>query len=128
VHHEVVHVDDEPSFHKVVGEDMVHERLEGRWRVALAEEHDCWFIEPIRSSESGLPLVGLLNPNVVIFPPDIKFHEVTRMFESVDEVEDMRKRVSILDLMRIYIVVILAWMEHTILLWDKEEGGCLREF
>ena len=40
VHHEVVHIDDEPSFRKVVGEDMVHERLKGRWGVALAEEHN----------------------------------------------------------------------------------------
>ena len=126
VHHEVVHVDDEPSFREVVGEDMVHEHLEGRRRVALAEEHNHRFVEPIRSSESSLPLVGLLNPNIVIPPPDIKFGEIPRVFESVDEVGDSRKRVSILDRVRIYIVVILAGTEHPILLWDKEEGECLR--
>jgi len=128
VHHEVVHVDDEPSFHKVVGEDMVHECLEGRRRVALAEKHNRRFIEPVRSSESGLPLVSLLNPNIVISPLNIEFREVTRVFESVNEVGDMRKRVSVLDHMRIYIAVILAGTEHAILLQDKEERGCLQGF
>ena len=117
VHHEVVHVDDEPSFCKVVCEDMVHEHLEGRQRIALAEEHHCRFIKPI----------SLLNLNIVIPPPDIKFDEIPGMFESINEVRDMRKRVSVLDSMRIYIVIVLARTERFILLWDKEEGGCLWE-
>jgi len=77
VHHEVVHINDEPSFRKVISEDMVHECLKGRRRVALAEEHYCRFIEPVRSSESGLPLVSLLNLNVVIPPLDIEFGEIS---------------------------------------------------
>jgi len=125
VHHEVVHVDDEPSFCKVVGEDMVHERLEGRQRVALAKEHNRRFIKPVRSSESGLPLVSLLNPNVVISPPDIEFGEIPGVFESVNEVRDTRKRVSILDHMRINVAVVLAGVEHSIFLWDKKERGHL---
>jgi len=50
------------------------------------------------------------------------------MFESVDEVIDTRKRVSVLDHMRIYIVIILVRAERSILLWNKEEEGCLWEF
>jgi len=115
VHHEVVHVDDEPSFCKVVSEDMVHEHLKGRRRVALAEKHNHRFID-------------LLNPNIVIPPPDIKFGEISGVFESVDEVENTRKGVSVLDCVRIYVAIILAGMECSILLWDKEEGGCLWRF
>jgi len=116
VHHEVVHVDDEPSFRKVVSEDIIHECLKGRLRVALAEEHNCRFVEPVRSSESGLPLVGLLNLNIVIPPPDIEFGEILGVFESVDEVGDMRKRVSILDHMRVYVAIVLTGLERSILL------------
>jgi len=128
VHHEVVHVDDEPSFCKVVGEDMVHERLKGRWGVALAEEHNRRFIDPVRSGESGFPLVGLLYPNVVISPPDIEFGEISGVFESIDEIGDTRKRVSILDHMRIDVLIVLGGTERSILLWDKKEGGHLRGF
>jgi len=62
VHHEVIHVDNEPPFCKVISEDMIHECLEDRQRIALAKEHHHRFIECIRSSESGFSLIGLLNP------------------------------------------------------------------
>jgi len=128
VHHEVVHVDDEPPFRNVVGEDMVHEHLKGRWRVALAKEHNHGFVEPIRSGESSLPLVSLLNLNIVIPPPDIKFGEIPGVFERVDEIGDTRKRVSVLDGMRVDILVVLAGMKCSILLWNKREGGRLQRF
>ena len=100
--------------------------MKGRQRVALAKEHNHRFVEPVRSSESGLSLISLLNPNVVISPPDIEFGEILGVFESVNEVRNMRKRVSILDGMRINVVIILARAERSILLQDKEEGGRLR--
>jgi len=128
MHHEVIHVDNEPSFRKVVGEDMVHERLKGRRRVALAEEHHRRFVKPVRSSESGLPLISLLDLNVVISPLDIKFREVMRMFESVNKIGDARKRVSVFDHMRIYVAVVLAGMERSIFLWDEEERRRLQRF
>jgi len=48
------------------------------------------------------------------------------MFERVDEVGDVRKRISVLDSMRIYISIILAGTECSVLLWHKKEEGCLR--
>jgi len=105
---------------------MVHERLKCRQRIALAEEHHCRFVEPIRSSESGLPLVSLLDSNIVVSPLDIEFREVTRVLKRINEIGNMGKRVSVLDSMRIYVSVILAGTERSILLRDKEEGGCLR--
>ena len=38
--HEVIHIDDQPSFRDVVAKDVVHKRLEGGWGVALSKEHD----------------------------------------------------------------------------------------
>ena len=37
---DIVHVDDQPSFHDHVSKGGVHESLEGKQRVALSEEHD----------------------------------------------------------------------------------------
>ena len=122
----VVHVDDKPSFRKIISEDVVHERLKHRRRIALAEEHHHRFIKPIRSSESGLPLISLLNPNIVVSPSDIQFRKVAGMFQCVDEIGDSWKGVSILDGVRIDISIVLAWMEHSILLQNKEEGRCLQ--
>jgi len=104
---------------------MVHECLKHRWRIALAEEHHHQFVKPIRSSESNLPLIGLLNPNIVISSPDIEFHEVVRVFKGIDKVEDTREGINILDGMRVDIMVVLTGMECSILLWDKK-GGHLR--
>ena len=53
--------------------------------------------------------------------------EVARVFESVDKVGDTRKRISVLNCMRIDVMIVLAGTEHAILLWDKEEGGHLWE-
>ena len=126
VHHEVVHIDDEPSFGKVISEDVVHECLKRRRRIALAKEHHRRFVKPIRSSESGLPLVGLLYPNVVISPSDIEFRKVARVFERIDEIRDTREGVGVFDRMRIDIAVVLARAERSILLRHEEERGRLR--
>ena len=64
-----MYIDDEPSLHEVVSEDVVHECLEGGWRIALAKKHHHRFIEPVRSSESSLPLVDLLYPNAIMYTP-----------------------------------------------------------
>jgi len=128
VHHEVVHVDNKPSFSKVVGEDMVHKRLKRRRRVALAKEHYGRFVEPVRSSESSLPLVGLLDSNIIVSPSNIKFREIMAVFESIDEIGDTRKGVSVLNHVRVDILIVLAGTEHSIFLRDKEKRGRLQGF
>jgi len=121
MHHEIIHIDDEPSLCKVISKDMVHECLEGRWGVALAEEHYCRFIEPIRSSESSFSLVNLINLNIVIPPLNVQFDEVPEVFQHVDKVKDTREGVSILDSMGVDIIVVLTGTKHAILLQNKEE-------
>ena len=93
----------------------------------MAKEHYCRFIEPIRSSESGFPLVSLLNPNVVVPPPDVQLSEIPGMLQSIDEVRNTRKEIGVLDGMRIDVAIVLARIEHAILLQNKEEEGCLWE-
>jgi len=128
VHHEVVHIDDEPSFREVICKDMVHEHLKGRWRIALAKEHHRRFIKPIKSSESDLPLVSLLDLNIVVPPLDIRFGEILEMLESVNKVGDTREGINVLDGVGIDVVVVLTGTEYSILLQDKEEGRRLQGF
>ena len=77
---DIVHVDDEPSFCDHVSEGGVHNSLEGRWRVALAEEHHKQLIETIWSDECCFPLISFLDTNVVIPPLDIHLGEVFGSF------------------------------------------------
>jgi len=49
------------------------------------------------------------------------------MFKSINEVRDARKEISILNGMRVEVLIVLVGAEHTVLLWDEEEGGHLQE-
>ena len=71
----IVHVNDKPSFCNHVPEGIVHESLECRGGVGKSKEHYCWFEEALVRDEGGLPLVAILDVDVVITPVDIKFGE-----------------------------------------------------
>ena len=57
-------------------EDVVHHCLEGCRAVREAKEHDLWLEEPSVGMECGLPLVTLLDSDVVETPSDIQLSEV----------------------------------------------------
>ena len=77
---DVVHVDNEPSFCDHVSKGQVYEGLEGWWQVALDKRHDQGFIETIGCDECGLPLISLLDVDVVIPPSNIHLGEIFRSF------------------------------------------------
>ena len=74
--------------------------------------------------EGHLPLVSILNADVVVSPSDIKFGEDLGIFHLVDEVLDQREGVGIFDSVGVDISVVLAWSEGvgSVLLIDEEEG------
>ena len=122
---EVVHVDDEPSFSDHVSERVVHESLEHGRGVAKAEEHDGWLEEPLMHNESHLPLVTILDADIVVSPTNIEFSEVANIFQLVHEVRDEGKGVGVTGGVFVEISVVLAGMEFAVFLLDKEEGGRL---
>ena len=65
---QVVHIDLEPSLGNHVSKDMIHEHLKGQRGLAEAEEHDSGFKETERGDKCGLPLILLLDVNVVVAP------------------------------------------------------------
>ena len=121
---EVVHVDDKPSLGNHISEGVIHELLECSRGVVKTKEHDRRFKEPLVGDESHLPLVSILNVNIVVSPLNIKLGEVPGIFEFVDKVGDEGEGVHVVDGMLIQIVVILAGAEFPVL-FDKEERGGL---
>ena len=93
--------------------------------VAKAEEHDSRFEESFVGDESRLPLVTILDVDIVVPPTDIKFGEVTSIFQLVNEIRNERKGVGVVGGVFVEVPVILARMEFSIFLFDKEEGGHL---
>ena len=122
---EVIRVDDKPSLGDHISEGVIHESLECSRGVVKTEEHDCGFKEPLVGDESRLPLVSVLNTNIVVSPSNIKLGKVPGIFEFVNKVRDEGEGVCVTDGMLVQIAVILAGAEFPILLFDKEERGGL---
>ena len=78
--------------------------------------------------EGHLPLVSILNADVVVSPSDIKFGEDLGIFHLVDEVLDQREGVGIFDSVHAGLLIVLAGSKgvRSVLLVNKEEGSCLR--
>ena len=56
--------------------------------VSHAKEHDSGFIESLVGNEGGLPLVAVLDSDIVIPPLYVKLGKDLGVFEFVDEVGD----------------------------------------
>ena len=106
---QIVHINLEPSFSDHVGKDMIHEHLKGRRGITEAKEHDGGFEETERGDECCLPLIFLLNANVVIAPSNIKFSEQSRVLHVIDQLRDEGERIPVADSVGVEISIILAW-------------------
>ena len=84
----VVHVYFQPLLREHISKDVVHESLEGGGSVAKSEEHDGGFKESHGGDESSLPLIFLLNVNVIISPTDVEFGEQGGFFHVINEFRD----------------------------------------
>ena len=103
--------------------DMNHWKVGGG--VGHAEEHNSGFIESPVSNKSGLPLVSVLDSDIVVSPSYVKLSEDLGIFEFVDEVRDQREGVCISDCMAVKVLVILTGSKASILFLDEEEGRSL---
>ena len=97
----IIHVDLKPLLWKHIRENVVHEGLKGGGGITESKEHDRWFEESHGSDESSLPLIFLLDANIVIFPTNVKFGEQGGFFHVVDELGDQGERIGVLDGVRV---------------------------
>ena len=79
------------------------------------------------SDECCFPLVAVFDADVVVSPVNVEFGEVASVFQLVHEVGDKGKGVGVTGGVFVEVMVVLAGAEFSILLFDKEERGCLRE-
>ena len=54
---------------------MIHHGLEGGWGIGEAKEHHRQFEKSSIGFKSGLPLVTVVDLNVVVAPLDIELHK-----------------------------------------------------
>ena len=118
---EVIHIDDEPSFSDHVLKGVVHELLECGRGVTETKEHNGGFKESFVHDKGHLPLVAILDVDVIVPPMKIKLSEVVSIFQLVHEVGDERERVGVVDSMFIEVAVVLARAKFAIFLLDEEE-------
>ena len=73
------------------------------------------------SDESHLPLVTVFDTDIIVPPTNVELDEVVSVFQLIYKVRDERERIGIMSGMFIEVLVVLAGMEFSILLFDKEE-------
>ena len=92
---EVIHINDKPSFSDHIAERVIHEPLERGRGVGKPEEHYCRFEEAFVCDEGGLPLVAILDADVVVSPLDVKLSKQFGVLEFVNEVGDEGKWIGV---------------------------------
>ena len=125
---EVIHVDFQPFLSQHVSKDVIHECLKRGGSIAESEEHDSGFEESHGSNESGLPLILLPDVNVVISPMNVELGEQGGLLHVINEFQDEGEWVGISDSVGVQVVIILAWVKGSVLLWYEEEGEGLGGF
>jgi hypothetical protein len=53
--------------------DVIHHHLKGCGGVNKAKEHDYWFEKAFTCLEGGFSLIPLLDLNIIVAPPYVKF-------------------------------------------------------
>src|ERR1700733_12589077 len=86
VNEDVIEVDGHFTGCNEIGEDRVHQCLEGSGRVSEAKEHDLGFEQSAVSSKRGLPFITGLNADVVVPPSYVKLSEDTSLSKAVDDI------------------------------------------
>jgi hypothetical protein len=73
--------------------------------------------------EGSLPLIALSDANIIVSPSYIELGEVLCTLESIDEIVDEGKKVSIFSCDGVECSIVLDEVELTILLLDEEDWG-----
>ena len=104
---------------------VVHEHLECGGGIAKPEEHDSGLENPHRGNEGSLSLIFFLSADVVVSPSNVKLSEQGGLLHIVNEFWDEGERIGIVDGVGVQVVIVLTWMQCSVLLWYKEQGGGL---
>ena len=110
-----------PSTIISLNELFICKMLEDGRGVGETKEHDCRFKEAFVGDQGSLPLVSVFDMNIVISPLYIKFGENPDI-SFINEIGDKGKGIGVVNGVFIEVLIVLAGVEVSILLFDKEEG------
>ena len=125
VNEEVIHVNDKPPFRDHIMKRVIHEALESGGGIDETEEHYCRFAESFMGDKGSFPLMSIFDSDIIVSPSNVELDEGFRPLEFIDEVRNEGKRVCITDSVFVDVAIVLTGLEATVLLFDKEERGCL---
>jgi hypothetical protein len=94
VDEDIIEVDDDRDVSEV-GEDFVHETLEGRGRIAKTEGHNQEFKSAVAGPEGGFPFITRSDPDIEVAYPEVDFGVNTTFSSTVEEIGDEGERVAV---------------------------------
>ena len=101
-------------------EDVVHEGLERRRRVAEAKWHDEELVEAVMRAEHRLVDILRPHPDLVVPGPQVQLGEETRAVELVEQLVHDRDGEGILDCERVQRPLVDAEPPRAVRLFDEE--------
>ena len=123
---QVVQIDNDIDTYQVL-EDVIHHMLERSRSVSQAEGHHGRFEVSFPGPERGLPLVALLDPDVVVAPPEVQGGEYPGLLESVHQLHREGERVPVLYRDLVEFPVVHDHPERTVLfLYEEDRRGSRR--
>ena len=90
--------------------------LERLGSITESKEHDGGFIKAKGGNECGLPLVLLMDLDVVIPPSNIEFGKQSGVFHVIDQLRGEGKWISVVNGVTIQVSIVLAWSKGSIFL------------
>jgi hypothetical protein len=126
VDHPVIHVAQESARFDFWAELCIVHGLERGRRISHSEEHDKRLEQPFRGEEGGFPFVPLSYSDIVVPPSDVELSKEGASCQSVDNLGNERRDVSIADSPFIEGPIVLDGAQLAILFLYKEEVGCIR--
>ncbi|KAF8229155.1 hypothetical protein L208DRAFT_1287910, partial [Tricholoma matsutake] len=121
---DVIQVDTDHSLHNEILKNVIHHHLECGRGVCESEKHRQGFEKPTICAKSGFPLVTPFHAHIVVPPSHVEFCKVRNAPMFVDQFCRDEDRISVFDHEGIESAIILYKLEGSILLLDKEDGGC----
>ncbi|KAF8231682.1 hypothetical protein L208DRAFT_1275877, partial [Tricholoma matsutake] len=107
---DVIQVDTDHSFHNEILKNVIHHQLECGRGVCECKKHHQGFKKPAICVKSGFLFIAPFHAHIVVPPSHVKFC----------------KWISVFDREGIESAIIFYKPEGSILLLDKEDGGCHR--
>jgi hypothetical protein len=109
VDEDVIHVDSDISFVYEVSKDVIHHGLKCHRGIGESEEHDHGFKEPLICFKCSLPLVSIMDADIIVAPSYVELHEQRVASDAINEFGDEGQWIAVADCKGIQLPIVLYW-------------------